>query len=288
MTTEPPVYRPFALAALATTLGAGTPLGIWMASWLYLGTPAVPIDWRLLHPHLQIFGFFAVLIPGVAHHLLARFTGRVVTRGPVTRWILGLLVGGMVSRLLGTWAHRPGVIVIASCLETAGFVLFGLWVWRSLDSPSLALLRRQLTFSTGWFALACLAEAVLRWRALRAGLTLPDIGGLRAVHAMALFGGVVGWVLGVLARAGPMFVPGWRAPLGSARALPWVLGVGVSIAAAGEAGGWAPTTGGGGGGGALRVLVWLALACVGANLVRTIVARGDVRPSARTGRGSLP
>src|SRR5206468_5406595 len=121
----------------------------------------------------QIFGFFAVLIPGVAHHVFARITGRAVTREAVTRWILGLLVSGILSRVWGTLTHQPGFIVIASCLEAAGFVLFGLWVWRSLDSPSVALLRRQLTVSTGWFALACLVEAGLRWRALRAGLTLP-------------------------------------------------------------------------------------------------------------------
>jgi hypothetical protein len=272
MTTEPPVYRPFALAAFAAALGGGTPLGIWMASWLYLGAPAVPIDWVLLHAHLQIFGFFAMLIPGVAHHLFARFTGRVVTPGAAARWILGLLVGGMVSRLWGTGVHRPGFIVTASCLEAAGFVLFGLRVWRSLDPPPLALLRRQLTISTGWFALACLVEAVLRWRALQAGLTLPDVGGLRAVHAMALLGGVIGWVLGVLLRAGPMFVAGWRAPLRTARAVPWVLGLGVLIAAAGEAaGGWVTLA---------RLGEFIALASVGAVMV--------MGGAARRGHGALP
>jgi hypothetical protein len=243
MTAEPPVYRPFALAAFAATLGGGTPLGIWLASWLYLGAAAVPIDWALLHPHLQIFGFFGMLIPGVAHHLLARFTGRAVTPGPLTAWIFGLLVSGLVSSVWGTWMERPGFMVVASCLGTAGFGLFGVQVWRLLEAPPLALLRRQLSVSTGWLALACLLEAWLRWHALGAGLTLPDIGGLRAVHAMALLGGVVGWVVGVLLRAGPMFVPGWRVPDGSARAFPWALGLGVSITVAGEMVGWTPSAG---------------------------------------------
>ena len=275
-TQEPPVYRPFALAAFAIALGGGTPLGMWMASWLYLGAPAVPIDWMLLHAHLQIFGFFAMLIAGVAHHLLARFTGRAVTGGPVAGWILGLLVSGVVSRCWGTWAHQPGLIVIASCLEAASFIVFGLRVRRSLDSPPLALLRRQLTFSTGWFALACLVEAVLRWRALRAGLALPDVGGLRATHDMALFGGVIGWVLGVLLRAGPMFVAGWRTHVWTARALPWVLGLGVAIAAVGEAATWAPATGVA----LARLGELIALACVGA-----VMAMGGV---ARRGRRALP
>jgi len=276
MTTERPVYRPFALAAFVATLGAGTPIGIWLASWLYLGTHAVPIDWMLLHPHLQIFGFFAVLIPGVAQHLFAQFTGRAVRHEPVTGWILGLVVSGLVLRVLGTCLFRPRFIAIASCLEAAGFFLLGLWVWRSLDPPSLAPERRQLAVSAGWLTLACLVEAVLRWRASRAGLTLPDLGGLRAVHAMGLFGGVIGWVLGVLLSAGPTFVPRWRTHLGTARALPWVLSLGVSIAAAGEAVGWTPAAGVV----PARLGELIALACVGAVLVSGGVARRQ--------RGALP
>jgi hypothetical protein len=273
---EPPVYRPFAIAAFLATLAVGTPIGIWMASWLYLGAAAVPIEWILLHAHIQIFGFFAVLIPGVAHHLFARFTGRADARGPVTRWLFGLLVGGMASRVWGTWAEQPWLVAVASCLEAAGFVLFALWVWRSLDPAPLGLLRRHLSLSTGWLALACLGEALMRWRALGAGLALPDSGGLRAVHTMALFGGVIGWVLGVLLRAGPMFVPGWRAPLGAARAAPWALAAGVLVAAAGEAGGWAPATG-------------ATLARLGEFIVLAAVAAVMVMGGAlRRARGSLP
>jgi hypothetical protein len=273
---ELPVYRPFALAAFAATLVVGTPLGIWMASWLYLGAPAVPVEWVLLHAHLQIFGFFATLIPGVAPHLFARFTGRAVTQGSATGWLFALLVGGMVSRVWGTWGRRPELVLMGAFLEAAGFVMFGLWVWRSLDPPSLALLRRHLTLSTGWFALACLAEAVLRWRALRAGLALPDIGGLRATHVMGLFGGVIGWVLGVLLRAGPMFVPSWRVPFGVARALPWVLALGVCLAAAGETGGWASSVGIA----VARLGEFIALASVA-----TVMVMGGV---ARRTRGTLP
>ena len=60
---------------------------------------------------------------------------------------------------------------------------------------------------------------------------------------MALFGGVLGWVLGVLLRAGPMFLARWRAPARAARALPWVLALGVGVAAWGEAGDWSVAVG---------------------------------------------
>src|SRR5262245_47244307 len=98
------VYRPFAIAAFTTTLAVGTPIGIWMASWLYLGAPAVPMGWILLHAHVQIVGFFGVLIPGVAHHLFARFTGRTIPSGPVTWWVFGFLASGLLSRVIGTAA----------------------------------------------------------------------------------------------------------------------------------------------------------------------------------------
>ncbi len=70
-TVEPPVYRPFALLAFAATLWVGTPLGIAMLAWLYGCGPAVPMPLVRLHAHVQVFGFFATLIPGVAAHLLA-------------------------------------------------------------------------------------------------------------------------------------------------------------------------------------------------------------------------
>ena len=60
---------------------------------------------------------------------------------------------------------------------------------------------------------------------------------------MGLFGGVLGWVLGVLLRAGPMFLARWRAPARTARVLPWVLALGVGVGSWGEAGDWSAAIG---------------------------------------------
>ena len=57
---------------------------------------------------------------------------------------------------------------------------------------------------------------------------------------MALLGGVGGFMLGVLLRAAPMFVAGWRVPPALERVAPWTLGLGLVLAVAGEAGGGAP------------------------------------------------
>ena len=82
-TREDRIYQGFALGfdgsteeiwmafSNGATLVVGTPLGLAMLAWLYLGGPAVPGPLVLLHAHVQVFGFFATLIPGVAAHLLA-------------------------------------------------------------------------------------------------------------------------------------------------------------------------------------------------------------------------
>jgi uncharacterized protein involved in response to NO len=59
---------------------------------------------------------------------------------------------------------------------------------------------------------------------------------MQVVYAMALVGGVLGWVLGVLLRAGPMFVREWLVPSWLARATPWALALSVTLAALGAAG----------------------------------------------------
>jgi hypothetical protein len=229
---EVPVYRPFALLALAATVGGGTPLGIWLLAWRYLGAPAVPIEWLLLHAHLQTFGFFGILIPGVAPHLLARFTGRPLGREPATRWVLGLLAAGLGLRVVGTWSGSTAMPLAAALLQAGGLLVLAAWVWRALDPVPLRLLRWQLTAASGWLAAACALEAALRLAALATGALLPEAAGMRAVHGIALFGGVLGWILGVLLRAGPMFVAGWEPPRPIASLIPWALWAGAGLIAA--------------------------------------------------------
>jgi NnrS protein len=243
MGSEPPVYRPFVLLGLAATLAAGIPLGVWLLAWLYLGVAAVPAEWILFHAHVQIFGFFGTLIMGVAQHLLPRFTGRPVSPSPFMLGLLALQAAGFALRIAGTAVSMPALVLTASLLQTGAFLLFACWVWRSLAPRPLVFLRWHLTASTLWLAGGCGLEAWLRGDALASGLPLPALAGLRVVHLMALFGGVLGWVLGVLLRAGPMFVARWRAPVRAARVLPWVVALGVGVAAWGEVGQWSPAVG---------------------------------------------
>jgi hypothetical protein len=63
-----------------------------------------------------------------------------------------------------------------------------------------------------------------------------------AAHAMAIYEGVLGWIVGVVVRAGPMLVARWRVPDALARMAPWALGLGVVLAGAGFAGPWSSGT----------------------------------------------
>lgn len=87
---ETPIYRPFALVALAVTLVAATPIGAIALFRLFAEVGPVPAIWLRLHAHLQIFDFAGVLIMGVGHHLILRFAHRPIRRPASAAWILGL------------------------------------------------------------------------------------------------------------------------------------------------------------------------------------------------------
>lgn len=219
------MYRAFARLAFASMLLLGAPLGVWMAG----GRASAQAIW--LHAGAQLFGFFATLIVGVAHHLLPRFSGRPVRATMLTPWLLGALVLALLLRLAGlAW---PPAAAVGALSHGAALAAFAAWVWRALDPPPLRLLRAQLALSTLWLAGAGVLEAWLRAH----GGGVPDARFMPLVYAMALVGGALGWVLGVLLRAGPMFVREWRVPPWLARATPWALALAVSLAGLAAAGG---------------------------------------------------
>jgi hypothetical protein len=201
----------------------------------YAGASAVGLPWAALHAHTQVLGFFGTLILGVAPHLFARFTGRPL---PVTPYWVGaaLLALALALRAAGTATFSATLLLLASALEAVVFALFVVRVWQALDPPPLARVRRHLTMASVWLALAPVGETLFRAIAFLQEAPPPSFGTLRELHMLALFGGVTGWVLGVLLRAGPMFVAGWAPSRALATALPWLLGVGALLAAGGEQG----------------------------------------------------
>jgi hypothetical protein len=236
MSAEPPVYRPFALLAFAATLVAGTPLGFVMLAWLYAHGPAVSFETRLLHAHVQIFGFFATLIVGVAPHLVARFTGRPTTRPPAACLIAFLLAGGLVLRVTGAGIASMTMLIVAGVAQTVAFTLFATWLPRALNALPLALLRRHLVLATIWILAGSALELALRVWALAEGVPAPGAAAVHLAQTMALEGGVLGWMLGVLLRAGPMFVARWRVPAIVARAAPIAFALAIVASGVAESG----------------------------------------------------
>ncbi|HWC05102.1 MAG TPA: hypothetical protein VHF87_20300 [Methylomirabilota bacterium] len=220
---------------------AGTPLGIWMLVRLYWDGGPIPAEHVWLHAHLQVFGFFGTLIVGVAHHLVPRFAGRPVAAASQTPWLAAALGAGLLLRIGGTAAGMTAPVVGAALLQGLAFGCFGAWVARALPAPHLRLARAHLTVATAWLVAALVLEAGLRaWSPAPGG---PHVGGMRAAHAMAVYGGVVGWIVGVVLRAGPMLVARWRIPDVLARLAPGALGLGVVLASLGSAGPWSGATG---------------------------------------------
>jgi hypothetical protein len=240
-TREAPLYRPFGGLAYGTTLAVATPLGIRMLGGLHWGWGAVAPETAWLHAHLQTFGFFGVLILGVAQHLVPRFAGRPLTLGRVGPWLAAAMGAALTLRVagwLGTW---PALLAAAAATEALVFAVFGLWIGRALAAPPLGGTRRALAAATGWLVAACLVETGARLVALARGAGVPPSAWLGAAHVMGIYGGVLGWMVGVLVRAGPMFVPGWRLAAGLAGRAWLAMGLGVAVAGVGEAmGGRAP------------------------------------------------
>lgn len=237
---EPPLYRPFALIALAATLLVATPLGTWMLARLHWGGGPIPAEHVWLHAHLQVFGFFGTLIVGVAHHLVPRFAGRPVAATRLARWIASGIGTALALRIGGAAAGIAVAAVAAAVVQACAFGLFGVWVWRMLGAPGAATTRLAVGMASGWLTAGLVLEAVVRAPAALGpdALAGPEPAAMRAVHVMALYGGVSGWIAGVALRAGPMLVPRWRVPDRLARLVPWSLALGTAVASVGAVGPW--------------------------------------------------
>ena len=124
--------RNFIKAAL-TWFGLGVTLGVGMAL-----QPAWAI-YRPAHFHLNMLGFVAMMIYGVAYHVMPRFTGHPLhsRRLAYAHWWISN--GGLVLLALGfalvPHAGRPGTVVLATggVLSALGAYCFIVNIWRTLD-----------------------------------------------------------------------------------------------------------------------------------------------------------
>ena len=116
-------------------LAAGVSLGIAMA------VHPVWAIYRTAHFHMNLLGFVAMMIFGVAYHVIPRFTGHPLHNrqlAGVQWWLanlgLTLFVLGLALRASGVYATPAGVMVaVGGLLAGAASYVFVYNIWRTID-----------------------------------------------------------------------------------------------------------------------------------------------------------
>ena len=128
--------KAFLKASLAW-LGAGVSLGVGMAVH-----PAWAV-YRTAHLHMNLLGFVAMMIFGVAYHVIPRFTGHPLHSrrlATIHWWLanggLAMFVAGFVM-LPHTAFGAPARVVVAigGVLSSAAAYAFIYNLWRTIDGP---------------------------------------------------------------------------------------------------------------------------------------------------------
>jgi cbb3-type cytochrome oxidase subunit 1 len=123
------------LKASVTWLALGVTLGVAMGA-----KPAWSI-YRTAHLHMLLLGFVAMMIFGVAYHVIPRFAGNPLrsTRAAGAHWWLAntglaIMVIGFVLRAQGK-AVSSALLGIGGTCAASGAYIFAILVWRTLDRP---------------------------------------------------------------------------------------------------------------------------------------------------------
>lgn len=138
----------FAKAFLKSSLvwlSLGVTLGVLMAA-----VPAFTI-YRPAHLHMLLLGFVAMMINGVAYHVVPRFVGQALysRRAPLWHWYmsncgLALMVAGFILRANGV-SLASVVLALGGTLSAAGAYMFAYVLWRTLDARRITTVPLQRT-----------------------------------------------------------------------------------------------------------------------------------------------
>jgi cbb3-type cytochrome oxidase subunit 1 len=130
-----PTVRAFLKASLAW-LALGVTLGVAMAAH------PVWTLYRLAHVHVMLLGFVAMMIFGVAYHVIPHFSGFPLHRPVGARvhwWLANVGLGAMaLGFVVRVHAPTAGTIVLAigGTLSALGAYLFAYLLWRTIDGPT--------------------------------------------------------------------------------------------------------------------------------------------------------
>ena len=135
-----PFVRNF-IRASVLWLCVGVTLGVSMTFSPYA------LVWRPAHMHANLLGFVAMMIFGVAYHVIPRFTGNPLHRPALARahlWIanlgLALMVVGWIARPFAIEAMR--LLQLGGVLSALGAFCFAFNIWRTLGTFRLPVVPR--------------------------------------------------------------------------------------------------------------------------------------------------
>ncbi|HSJ65372.1 MAG TPA: cbb3-type cytochrome c oxidase subunit I [Gemmatimonadaceae bacterium] len=134
------------IKASVTWLALGVTLGVAMAAMPSLGA------FRTVHLHMNLLGFVAMMIFGVAYHVIPRFAGAPLhdRRLAVAHWWVAnaglvLMVAGFTLRATGwvPFAHATVCLAIGGTALALGAYAFAYNVWRTIGAGAPARARTQ-------------------------------------------------------------------------------------------------------------------------------------------------
>lgn len=131
----------------------------WLVAGVTMGVAlAVHPVWtvyRTAHLHIVGLGFVAMMIFGVAYHVIPRFSGFPLPsqRAPIVHWWMSnagllLLVVGFACRANGVPASAI-LLAVGGLLSAAGAYLFAYLLWRTIDGPSAKRVAAQQGAANG-------------------------------------------------------------------------------------------------------------------------------------------
>ena len=234
-----PAVAIFTAGALAIALTAGFGLGVWLLLARTAGVGTFGVPWVVLvqvHGTIQLFGFAAMFVMGVALHVLPRFRGAPPAPRVVSAVAFCGTVGAIILRAVAQpFADLPardvllGLSSILLVAATCAFAIGALAVLRGGTNPHRP---DELVIAAGVLAAPLAAVLLALAMPVSGAALLADPSAQdRAVWAM-LLGCLATIIFGVWARLAPAFVaapPARAGPLLVAVAL-WLVGVAGVVA----------------------------------------------------------
>ena len=239
------VYPPFIKGAIVATLTGGATLGLVALTIAGLrGSLSTGLSWWTpviqAHGHVQIFGWVALFIMGVAYHVVPRFKATDLHRPDLARRTFWLMAGGLTARALAQpYASEAFAGLVGVAGATAELVAVGLFariIVRTIASSGAprAGFERYLFAGTSWFVVLAAINLGSMLRMAVTGDPVIPAGLNAAVIHVEVVGFIGLWILGVSLRILPVFL-GLRALGASAtRGVFWAVNAAVALAALAE------------------------------------------------------